>query len=152
CIVFHFRRNLFPHRRLYSDPRAPGPVPMGGKTFLWGVFLYLWGVQTALCRPLKTRFTAVRADRTHSLSPMSNSTMIPTQPMSSPKLPALLFLLFSLLSTLPLAAADFTILDEFAGPPLVGFGAQFNGWIYCKPNWSAGAGAGTGAGTGMGAG
>src|ERR1051326_842964 len=36
---------------------------------------------------------------------------------------------------LHLLAADFKILDEYAGPPWVGFGAQFNGWIYCKPNW-----------------
>ena len=32
-------------------------------------------------------------------------------------------------------AADFTVTDEHAGPPLVGFGAQMNPYLYCAPNW-----------------
>ena len=35
-------------------------------------------------------------------------------------------------------AATFTVHpDEFVGPPLVGFGAQFNPYLYASPNWGA---------------
>ena len=33
------------------------------------------------------------------------------------------------------SAAEFTITDRPAGPPLVGFGAQMNPYLYCAPNW-----------------
>jgi hypothetical protein len=47
----------------------------------------------------------------------------------------LFWLMFVLVQTQRLLAADFTITEQFAGPPWVGFGAQFNPWAYCKPNW-----------------
>src|SRR5215212_6722006 len=31
--------------------------------------------------------------------------------------------------------ATFTINPRTKSAPFVGFGAQFNGWLYCKPNW-----------------
>jgi hypothetical protein len=33
------------------------------------------------------------------------------------------------------AFAQFTVTNDPAGPPLVGFGAQMNPYLYCKPNW-----------------
>ena len=36
-------------------------------------------------------------------------------------------------------AADFTVHpDQVISEDFVGFGAQFNGWLYCKPNWGEG--------------
>ncbi len=35
------------------------------------------------------------------------------------------------------AVPTFTVSAEPAGPPLVGFGAQLNPYLYCKPNWGA---------------
>src|SRR3954453_166250 len=35
-------------------------------------------------------------------------------------------------------AADFTIHpNQVIADPFVGFGAQFNGWLYCAPNWGS---------------
>src|SRR2546423_206276 len=43
------------------------------------------------------------------------------------------------LGAVPTFAADFTIhLDRVSADEFVGFGAQFNGWLYCKPNWGEG--------------
>ena len=40
-------------------------------------------------------------------------------------------------------AADFTIHpDRVIADDFVGFGCQFNGWLYCKPNWGEGGGEG----------
>src|SRR5438034_1090169 len=30
---------------------------------------------------------------------------------------------------------DFTVTSEVIGPPLVGFGAEMNPYLYCTPNW-----------------
>ena len=51
-------------------------------------------------------------------------------------------LLASCFASLARAAdvATFTVHpDDFVGPPLVGFGAQFNPYLYATPNWGAGA-------------
>src|SRR3954471_21604693 len=32
-------------------------------------------------------------------------------------------------------AADLTLTSENIGAPLVGFGAEFNPYLYCHPNW-----------------
>src|SRR5687767_4631610 len=34
------------------------------------------------------------------------------------------------------AQADFTVTDQPAGPPLVGFGVQMNPHLYATPNWT----------------
>ena len=32
-------------------------------------------------------------------------------------------------------ASDFTVTSDTLGPPIVGFGAQMNPYLYCHPNW-----------------
>jgi hypothetical protein len=34
------------------------------------------------------------------------------------------------------AQTEFTVTNEPAGPPLVGFGAEMNPYLYCTPNWA----------------
>src|SRR5687768_6849543 len=42
----------------------------------------------------------------------------------------------SLLLITSAPAADFTVTDQPAGPPLVGFGVQMNPYLYATPNWT----------------
>ncbi len=42
---------------------------------------------------------------------------------------------FQLLLCSAAIAADFTVTDKPAGPPLVGFGVQMNPYLYATPNW-----------------
>jgi hypothetical protein len=46
------------------------------------------------------------------------------------------YLILTVLFTGAAFGADFTVTNEPAGPPLVGFGAEMNPYLYCNPNWS----------------
>ncbi len=58
-------------------------------------------------------------------------------PRPSPRLQPWVLLTLSILITgCASQSADFHIKDNPAGPPLVGFGAQMNAYLYYGPNWS----------------
>src|SRR5690349_15012031 len=47
------------------------------------------------------------------------------------------FLLLAAPARAEAAAPEFTVRpDRFAGPALVGFGAQMNPYLYCRPTWN----------------